>query len=160
MTAHYNAPDRPEDLEAAFHSFGDAKAYADEYGGTVTQRGVAFVVSGYGVEHDRAKADLRKLQEVQPLAATVPLSELDAAITRAVQAASDRLRAEFEAERVAFLASQGEAKPTPVDATHPTFTPPAPDQAAPAYVPPSEPPTVSANPTFTPPADQAPADSA
>lgn len=156
MTAHYNAPDRPEDMEAAFHSYGDAKAYADEYGGAISQRGVAFIVSGHGVEHDRAKADLRKLQEVQPGAASVPISDLDAAVSRAVQAASDRLRAEFEAERAAFLASQGEAKATPVDATHPTFTPPAVDQGTPAYVPPTEP-VVSANPTFTPPSDQQPA---
>lgn len=126
MTATYNAPDRPEDVEAAFHTYAEAVAYAEEYGGSVTQRGVVFLV-GNGADHDRAKSDLKALQSAVPAAAPGITSDIDAAVDRAVRAASDKLRAEFDAERAAWLAEReaaaADATP-PAESPNPTFTPP------------------------------------
>lgn len=108
----YNKPDRDSDLEASFNDLTTAQAYADAYGGEVEARGVAFVV-GPDADHNKARDDLAEAQRAVPGAAPNVASDLDERIARAVAASEAKLRAEFEAEREAFLAETAETPQDP-----------------------------------------------
>lgn len=102
----YNRPERESDAEASFNDLASAQAYAATYGGSIEARGVAFVV-GPDADHGKAKDDLAEAQRAVPAAATPGVSEIDAAVERAMA----HERAAFEAERAEWLA----AHPTPVE---------------------------------------------
>lgn len=109
----YNKPDRATDREASFNDLASAQAYADAYGGEIEARGVAFVVRE--ADHDKALDDLAEAQKVAPKEAPSVASDVDERIARAIAAESAKLRADFEAERAAWLAEHGSATPETVN---------------------------------------------
>lgn len=109
----YNAPSRGLPLEASFADLANAQAYAEKYGGEIEHRGVAFVVVGDDADHDAAIDDLRTAQAAPVGEAPAVASDLDERIAAAIERERDKLRAEFDAEREAWLAEHPEPAADP-----------------------------------------------